>query len=75
MNKIPLMPCHHPDQKLKDSSYAVSSPVLIRRGLCCECRAITKVTCGSMTDRDAINLPAGFGDIETLKGGGFGFGK
>ncbi|XGW11945.1 hypothetical protein V3C99_012983 [Haemonchus contortus] len=27
------------------------------------------------TDRDAINLPAGFGDIETLKGGGFGFGK
>ncbi|KAK6042258.1 hypothetical protein COOONC_20237 [Cooperia oncophora] len=27
------------------------------------------------TDVDAINLPGGFGDVETLKGGGFGFGK
>ncbi|ETN76364.1 hypothetical protein NECAME_11746 [Necator americanus] len=26
-------------------------------------------------DRDAINLPGGFGDIEIEKGGGFGFGK
>ncbi|KHJ85089.1 hypothetical protein OESDEN_15190, partial [Oesophagostomum dentatum] len=27
------------------------------------------------TDRDAINLPGGFGDVEVEKGGGFGFGK
>uniref|UniRef100_A0A0N4Y1F8 Uncharacterized protein n=1 Tax=Nippostrongylus brasiliensis TaxID=27835 RepID=A0A0N4Y1F8_NIPBR len=26
-------------------------------------------------DRDAINLPGGFGDVEMEKGGGFGFGK
>ncbi|KAK6732159.1 hypothetical protein RB195_016503 [Necator americanus] len=26
-------------------------------------------------DRDAINLPGGFGDVEIEKGGGFGFGK
>ncbi|VDO98015.1 unnamed protein product [Heligmosomoides polygyrus] len=27
------------------------------------------------TDRDAVNLPGGFGDVELLKGGGFGIGK
>ncbi|KAK6732160.1 hypothetical protein RB195_016503 [Necator americanus] len=30
---------------------------------------------GIVVDRDAINLPGGFGDVEIEKGGGFGFGK